>query len=82
MHQYNVSNIPTLLDTLFVWFVPSKFTWLWLVVGNRYLQCDGVWEVGVLNQESGLTAGRWCGGIILNVLKGGGMWKGVEKQIF
>ena len=41
---------------MFVWFVSSEFKWLWLVPGNKYLQCDGVGEV-VLDEDGILTVG-------------------------
>ena len=28
---------------------------LWLVAGNRYLQCDGVGKAGMLNEDDELT---------------------------
>ena len=56
MYQYNIPNIPILLTTMFVWFVSSEFKWLWLVPGNKYLQCDGVGEV-VLDEDGILTVG-------------------------
>ena len=31
-------------------FVSSKFVWLCLVAGSRYLQCDGLGDVGVLDE--------------------------------
>ena len=37
------------------WFVSSEFKWLCLVAGNRYLQCDGLGEVGILDEVGGLT---------------------------
>ena len=40
MYQYNEPNIPTLLTTIFVWFVSSEFKWLWLVAENRCLLCE------------------------------------------
>ena len=43
-------------------FFSFEFKWLWLVAGNRYLQCDGgLGEVDVLNEVGGLTVGelRW-----------------------
>ena len=46
-----------LLTTIFVWFVPSEIKWL--VAGKRYLQCDGVEEVLVLDENCGLTVGEW-----------------------
>ena len=58
MHQYSLSNIPTVLTTIFVWFLSSDFKCLWLVAGNRYLQCDGVGEFGVLDEDGGLTVGN------------------------
>ena len=30
-----------------------------MVAGNRYLQCDGEGEVGVLGEDGGLTQLRW-----------------------
>ena len=30
---------------------------MWLVDGNRYFQCDGLGEVGVLDEDDGLTVG-------------------------
>lgn len=59
MDQYNVPNISTLVTTVFVWFVSLEFRWLWLVVtGKRYLQCDGVKEIGVLDDDDRLTFGE------------------------
>ena len=40
------------------WFVSSEFKWLWLVAGNRYLQCDRLGKVGVLDEVGGLIVGR------------------------
>lgn len=37
------------------WYVLSEFKCLWLVAGNRCLQCDGLGEVGMLNEVGGLT---------------------------
>ena len=37
------------------WFVSSECKWLWLVAGNRYLQCDGLGEVGILDEVGELT---------------------------
>ena len=34
-----------------LWLVSSEFKWLWLVAGNRYLQCDGLGEVGGLTVD-------------------------------
>ena len=56
---------------------------MWLAAGNRYLQCDGVREVGLLNKDGGLTVGGWVGGYCIKCLKRG--WNGkkkVGKQIF
>ena len=33
----------------------QNFKWLCLVAGNRYLQCDGLGEVGILDEVGGLT---------------------------
>ena len=54
---------------MFVWFVSSKFRWLWLVAGNRYFQCVDVSEVGVLDHDGGdggliVAGGRGLGLII------------------
>ena len=54
--------------------------WLWVVTGNRYyIQCDGLVEVGVFVKDGALLGLGWEE---LYVLKGGGMKKGVGKQIF
>ena len=42
-------------------FVLSGFKWLRLVAGNRYLQCDGLAEVGALDEVGRLTIGRNVG---------------------
>ena len=41
--------------------VLSGVKWLRLVAGNRYLQCDGLAEVGALDEVGGLTIGRNVG---------------------
>ena len=46
MYQYNVPTIPTLLTTIFVWYVSSEFKWLQWVAGNRYIQYDQLGELG------------------------------------
>ena len=46
---------------IFVWFVSSKFEWLWLVAENRYFKCDAVGEIGVLYEDGGLTVGGGAG---------------------
>ena len=43
-------------------FVSSEFKWLWLVTGNRYLQCDGVGEVDVLDEVAGCFDCQGYGG--------------------
>ena len=43
--------------------------WLWLVVGNSYLQCDGLGEFGVLDEVGGLTVWGWGGFNGLKCLK-------------
>ena len=60
-----MSNIPTLLATTFVLFVSSEFRWLRLVARNRYPQCDGVIEVGKMNEGDCMTVGvgGWLGGL-------------------
>ena len=58
MHQYNVPIIPTLLTTIFTWFVLSEFKWLWLVAGNKYIQCDGLGEADVLDEDAGLIGNK------------------------
>ena len=54
MYQYNVPNISTLVTTIFVWFVSLEFRWLWLVI----LQCDGVKEIGVMDEDDRFTFGE------------------------
>ena len=54
LYQYNVPHIPTLLTTIFVWFVLSDFKWLWLVAGNR-CRYDDEGEDSVLDEDGGLT---------------------------
>ena len=49
--------IPTVLTTIFVWFVSSEFICFWLFAGNRYPQCEGVRDVGVLDEDGELTVG-------------------------
>ena len=55
IYGYCQTCIPTLLTTVFVWFAGSEFTWLWLIAGNRSIQCDGTGEIGVSDEDSGLT---------------------------
>ena len=50
LYQYSVFYISTLLNTIFAWFISSEFKWLRFVAGSRYLQGDGVGEVGVLDK--------------------------------
>ena len=59
LYQYNEPNFHTVPTTVFVWFVLPEFKWLWLVAGNRCFQCDGVREVGVLDEDGSLTI--WSG---------------------
>ena len=54
LYQCNVPNISTLITTILVSFVSSELRWLWLVTRNRYLQCDGVKEIGVLDEDDRL----------------------------
>ena len=61
MNKFNVPYISILLTTRFVWFVSSEFKWLWLAAESRCLQCDGVVEVGMVDEEGGLTI-QGCGG--------------------
>ena len=35
--------------------VSSEFRCLWLIAGNRYLQCDGLRDVDTLDENGGLT---------------------------
>ena len=37
------------------WYASSEFKWLWLVADNKYLQCDCLGEVSVLDEVGGLT---------------------------
>ena len=53
IYTNDLSSIPALLSTISVWFVPSEIKWL--VAGKRYFLCDGVGEVGVLDENGGLT---------------------------
>ena len=48
---------------IMLWFVSSEFKWLWLVAGNRYLQCDGLQGVGVLDEVGELTIRGRVGGL-------------------
>ena len=74
-------NIPTLLATTFVLFVSSEFRWLRLVARNRYPQCDGVIEVGKLDEGGWLTVGVGDGlGDCTNYLKREWDEKKVELQ--
>ena len=66
--QYNVANFPPLATALFVWFVSSEFKRLWLVSGNRHIQCDGS-QVGVLGEDGGLSIWGWGGGNCIKCLK-------------
>ena len=59
-----------------------NYNWLCLVTENRYLQCDGEREVGVLDGNGGLTVGELGGWNCIKCLKGGGMAKRVGKQKF
>ena len=43
------------------WFVLSVFKQFWLVDGNRYFQCHGFGEVGVLDEVGGLTVREQSG---------------------
>ena len=51
------------------WFVSSEFKWLWLVAGNRYLQCDELGEVSVLDEVGRLNVTGWCWGDCIKCLK-------------
>ena len=49
LYQYNLPSIPTVLATIFVWFVSSEFRCFWLVAGNIYVSLmwrKGGWCVG------------------------------------
>ena len=46
LYQYNLSSIPTVLATIFIWFVSSEFRCLWLVAGNIYVSL--MWREGRL----------------------------------
>ena len=57
IYTNDLSSIPALLSTISVWFIPSEIKWL--VAGKRYLLCDGVGEVCVLDENDGLTVEEW-----------------------
>ena len=63
LKQYSVPNVSTLVTTIFAWFVLSEFKWLWFVARNRYLQCNGVGEVGVLDEH--VSGAWWEKGLLL-----------------
>ena len=63
-----------------IWFVWSQFKWLWLVAGNRYLQCDGLGKVFVLNKVGNWLSGPGVAGTVQNVLKEDGTKKGWGKK--
>ena len=81
LYWYNVFNIPTLLTTILHWFPSSEFKCFWLVAGNKYLQCDGVREVGVLGEDGGLTI-RVLWGACIQYLKRACNGKSSGKQKF
>ena len=62
LYQYNVPNISILQSTAKFWFDWLKCKWLWLIAGKRYLECDGVEDVGVLDEDGGLTVRGEVGG--------------------
>lgn len=37
------------------WYILIEFKCLWLAAGNRCFQCDGLGEVGLLDEVGGLT---------------------------
>ena len=65
---------------IMLWFVSSEFKWLWLVAGNRYLQCDGLQGVSVLDEVGGLTIRGRVGGLYKMSLKRVRWKTGVGKQ--
>ena len=64
-----------------VWFVWSQSKWLWLVAGNRYLQCDGLGKVFVLDKVGELAVRAWGGGNCIECLKRGWNEKRLGKKI-
>ena len=65
----------------------SELKWLWLVAGKRYLQCDVLGEVGVLDKNVGLTVGEWGwgelhGNNITHFIRGGSQYDLPTHQIF
>ena len=55
----------------------SEFKWLWLFAGSRCLQCDGLREVGVLDEVCILNIAGWGGG---GMKKRGGETKIFRKE--
>ena len=55
------------LPTIFVCFVSSELKWLWLVAENRCFQCDGVWEVDILDEDGELTFRCGVGGELYKI---------------
>ena len=48
---------------------------MWLVAGNRYLQCDGLGKIVTLYEVGGLALKGWVVGNCIKGLKRGGKTK-------